>query len=88
MDAKKAIEYLYGVMEAGKIKNDYQQEVYEIAIEALGKQVARKIMYKNIPAYKYGSTTATCPSCEAIVEKPFAEDEYCSYCGQELDWEV
>lgn len=35
---EKAIEYFFRVMEAGDIRSDEQQEIYEIAIEALTLQ--------------------------------------------------
>lgn len=42
---ENAIEYFYNVMEAGNIKSDRQQEVYELAIDALGYM--NKLSKKN-----------------------------------------
>lgn len=42
MDNQKAIEYFYRQMELGYIKNDTQQETYELAIYALEKQLNDK----------------------------------------------
>lgn len=36
---KHAVEWFFNVMECGNIRNDKEQEVYEIAIDALNKQI-------------------------------------------------
>lgn len=45
----EAIEYFYRVMETGNIKNDIQQSAYEMAIDALEKQIPKKVNKKDIP---------------------------------------
>lgn len=53
-------------------------EALDMAIEALKKQIPKKVdgvcgEYKN----------AKCPICHSGLRFP---DEYCSWCGQKLDW--
>jgi len=56
-------------------------DIYETAIEALEKQIAKKpVIYK-------GTNRADCPICGMTVRgiaKPFGG--FCSKCGQRLDW--
>ena len=47
MDNKKAIEYFYRQMELGNIKNDIEQEVFELAIQALEKMNAPNLNIKE-----------------------------------------
>ena len=51
-------------------------EAYELAIEALEKQVSKK------PYWEYG--VWHCKSCGLDV---FRDDFFCPICGQEIDWE-
>lgn len=61
-------------------------EALQIAINALEKQIAKKvenkkyIFHKNstLLKHKYGE----CPVCKTMQE----DDEYCANCGQKLDW--
>lgn len=52
----------------------------ELAIEALEKQIAKKVIYEN---YAY-----ICPICGGIVEdEDKCRFDYCPDCGQKLLWE-
>ena len=54
-----------------------------IAVQALEKQVPKKVL--NLMLNADGTTTKVfkgiCPCCQCIVT-----NEYCSRCGQALDW--
>lgn len=55
-------------------------EEIDIAIEELEKQIPKKpIMRKDVAETYY-----ICPECEWEVDK--FDDNYCSDCGQKLDW--
>ena len=57
------------------------KEVRETAINALEKQIPKKPIFYN------GTNRADCPICRKIVRgisKPFGD--WCSGCGQKLDW--
>lgn len=65
---------------------DYEDEMLyekaiELAIKALEKQIARKPITYN------DTNRADCPICKATVraiKEPFGN--WCSICGQKLDW--
>lgn len=52
----------------------WQDEMCEIAIKALEKQIPKKPI-----KYKY---EIVCPSCKTLV----GSAPYCRYCGQALEW--
>lgn len=86
MTKNEAIEYFYKVMESGSIKNDIQQLAYETAIEALEKQIPKKVNNRalialSFPAYIRGD----CPVCRSryLTSK---DTNYCNVCGQKLDF--
>lgn len=91
MDEKKvreAIKYFKKMlfdMEGMKFK--YIPKYYETAIEALEKQLPKKVEYErgyiNNGFTKY--RMAKCPNCDRWHS---SRDEiiYCSKCGQRLDW--
>ena len=55
-------------------------EEIDAAIESLEKQIPKKpIMRKDVAETYY-----ICPECEWGVDK--FDDNYCSDCGQKLDW--
>lgn len=62
------------------------KETAEEVKATLEKHEAKKVVYKDVPAYKYGCLRATCPDCEYVVDKPITLENYCSFCGQKLDW--
>ena len=58
----------------------------EVAINALEKQIAKKIVINNIPktSWTKATTKYTCPSCDRVIG--FNGMNYCPTCGQKLDW--
>ena len=58
----------------------YDEEL-EVVVEALEKQVAKKLVV-------WDNGTQHCPNCEHDLTYISSEDEYCCRCGQKLDWSV
>ena len=60
----------------------------ETAIQALEKQMPKKVTWENARNGKiYVWAWACCPNCQTeICDEPFEECEFCSNCGQALDW--
>ena len=56
----------------------YIEEELELAIEALEKQVAKKLVV-------WDNGTQHCPNCEHDLTYISSEDEYCCRCGQRLE---
>ncbi|WP_252225289.1 MULTISPECIES: hypothetical protein [unclassified Clostridium] len=72
---EKAIEYLFLEMERGNIKNDYEQEVFETAIEALSKvKDSVKKEYKN-PNFKYEIGTILPNNMEIVNRRLVAKND-------------
>lgn len=70
-----AIEYFFSVMERGDIKNDEEQEMFEIAIEALNKvkdSITEK--YKN-PNFKYSKDDVLPDGTKIISHRLFAKND-------------
>ncbi len=63
---------------------DMIEERYDLAIEALEKQLSKKV---DIMDYPLDDINFRCPVCksEYICEKEH-EHFYCPTCGQKLDW--
>ena len=63
---------------------DMIEERYDLAIEALEKQLSKKV---DIMDYPLDDINFRCPVCksEYICEKEH-EHFYCTTCGQKLDW--
>ena len=61
-------------------QHDFVKEI-KIAIEALEKQVPKKAIEKYTD-YD-GSEAGLCPFCNEGVDE---EMNFCSYCGQAIDW--
>ena len=51
----------------------------ELAIQALEKQIPKKAVQKSYMV----KGTVVCPMCEFVT---LTGDNYCSHCGQKLDW--
>ena len=58
--------------------NNTLGKAMEIAIEALEKQIKRKVEFIS----KKGFEPVKCPVCHYILYNDF----YCPHCGQALDW--
>lgn len=84
MTNEEAIEILKGIMDDD---TDHHiawacgaSDAFEMAIEALEKQIPKKVRREHHP--KYGRATF-CPNCSRMdVECWF----YCPDCGQAIDW--
>lgn len=61
-----------------------EQEVFEMAIDVLNKQIPKKPIKKN------GYSVYTCPTCEELYSRRvvMSWEKYCPDCGQALDWSV
>lgn len=58
-------------------EDDYKAN--DMAIQALEKQIPKKPLQKSYMV----KDAVVCPICEFVVLKA---DNYCSHCGQHLDW--
>ena len=56
----------------------YDEEL-EVVVEALEKQVAKKLVV-------WDNGTQHCPYCEHDLTYISSEDEYCCRCGTKIDW--
>lgn len=80
MTLEEAISCLKADKEYLKDHNICDGEEIDAAIEALEKQIPKKpIMIKDTAETYY-----ICSECEMEVDK--FDDNYCSDCGQKLDW--
>jgi hypothetical protein len=82
---------LTGDIEPIEFQNQDNKDLYKanlIAIQALEKQIPKKV------TYDYGLNETRCPECKTIFgyAEEGEDDEYyapyCYECGQCLDWEV
>lgn len=88
MDTQKAIEYFSGKLE--RTLSDRRRKAYELALEALEKQEAKKVEIKEW-------SPAICPSCGYELSESVGDGYYrhptflerCPNpdCGQRLKWE-
>lgn len=62
----------------------WQQEACAIAIEAIKRQIPKKVKYDE-----YGKEEGYphCPTCGGTLINDFVGVAYCPNCGQNLDWE-
>lgn len=78
MNIEEAIKYLKEMA-----FQDYSGTPYEIAIEALAKQIPREPIgdLGSVPHYR-------CPSCNSaiVVYENGNKYPYCQWCGQAIDW--
>lgn len=88
MDTQKAIEYFSGKLE--RTLSNRRRQAYEVALEALEKQEAKKVEIKEW-------SPAICPSCgcelsESVGDGYFKHPTFLERCpnpdcGQRLKWE-
>lgn len=78
------------------MKEEHQEqfkEAYRMAIQALEKQIPKKVI-RNHTKYKPRQTdTFNCPACNSenvIIEDnaSYTQINYCNDCGQRLDWRM
>ena len=61
-------------------------EAMEIAINALEKQLTKKVNLRHIRKYD-GFDDGECPNCGMSVSRDCdGDDVFCPDCGQKLDW--
>ena len=87
MTAEKAIEHLENIA-IFSFQDGYTDEArkaLDMAIEALEKQVAKKVRIKYAnPKYEYYGYASFCPNCNRVVAEGWS---YCPDCGQALKME-
>lgn len=83
MTAKEALEYFKRRKEQTEL-NDRVQQAEDLAIKALEKQIPKKPKNEYTDNLDITTEIPVCPVCgdQSIYET----DEYCSDCGQRLDW--
>lgn len=67
------------------VKSDDIEEIINMSINALGKQIAKKPIqpYKTNEIWDWHYD---CPICKQIVGIGNIKDKYCNNCGQKIDW--
>ena len=83
---QEATDYFYKQMELGKIQNDEQQDMYEIAIDAIGKA---KLYDKKETAKEvlHNLNWDNCGNCNMPLVNYEVNDisgTYCKYCGHKI----
>lgn len=73
------------------VDEEERTDFYMAIIEALSKQVAKKVKMRD-QVFSKGRICITkkihrCPTCDATVYDDFRHN-YCDHCGQKLDWSV
>ena len=65
--------------------SDKAKEALEMGVDALEKQVAKKVRIKYAnPKYEYYGYASFCPNCNRVVAEGWS---YCPDCGQALKME-
>ena len=100
---REAIELLQreiSTLEAQKDYDEYGQPLfnesldvviggYELAIEALEKQLPKKPNFEGdgyAPDGTFVYDTWECPNCGECYEVDYDDYDYCPKCGQKIDW--
>lgn len=82
---EKSLEYFKNRL--SKTLSDKRREAYQDAVRALERQISRETLEKQLPKKPIENdgflSYYKCPKCKRIV--PLCS-EYCSDCGQRLDW--
>ena len=66
--------------------NNVSDEASEMAINALEKQIPKKVNLRHIRKYD-GYDDGECPNCGMSVSRECdGNDVFCPDCGQKLDW--
>lgn len=90
MTENEAIKELHGIRPRGGIIPQKRAEALDVAIQALEKQIPKK------PIRHTAWEDFKCPACGSTEIRPYDTEyreydkdckfEYCSDCGQKLDW--
>lgn len=88
-DIEKAIEYLNSAKEYAKSEHDELisdtekiLNVFDTAINALEKQLLKKVINATS---EYDGYYGSCASCKNIIYD-FTSPAFCKHCGQKLNW--
>ena len=75
----------HNISDLHRKKANGQKEVMQVTIEALEKQIPKKIKVCKTPNTSFGKarTYYVCPNCGA---KMCCDWKFCFECGQALDW--
>ena len=84
------IEY-YGGFEGQKKVAKLYSEAFDMAIEALEKQIPKKVKKEILTSNAFTQWRKyNCPNCGCFLysgsSKPFSAQPHCYRCGQALDW--
>lgn len=94
-DIERAIEYLKD-RKHSQI-TDWKVKSYDLAIQALEKQMPKKPFSRPYCEEEFDSgTDYICPNCKEMIVGSYTSDfkewvyrvDYCSNCGQKIDWEA
>ena len=82
MTESEAINELHKIRSRGGIIPQKRAEAIDVAINALEKQMPKKLI--NTCQYVSGC----CPNCKKYISDWLEYNEFmcCPYCGQKLDW--
>lgn len=68
-------------------KVDKTIEVFELAISALEKQIAKEHHHTKVFRCNSKARESICPSClGAIITAANEYPKHCTWCGQKIDW--
>ena len=85
MTENEAIKELHGIRPRGGIIPQKRAEALDMAIQALEKQIPKKVVKDGKRSYK-------CPCCGESAKTETGDSfidyrlDYCDGCGQKLDW--
>ena len=90
MNENEAIEWIESLRDSEDLQEFYYQDIFieslDMAIQALEKQIPKKVVPRHIRKYD-GFDDGECPTCgNSVLRDGFSNDVYCDYCGQKLDW--
>lgn len=85
MEESEAIRELHKIRPRGGIIPQKRAEALDVAIQALEKQIPKKVVKDGEQSYK-------CPCCGGCAKTETGDSfidyrlDYCDGCGQKLDW--
>ena len=86
MTESEAIKELHEIRPSGGIIPQKRAEAIDMAINALEKQIPKKVNLRHIRKYD-GFDDGECPNCGMSVSRDCdGDDVFCPDCGQKLDW--
>ena len=86
MTESEAIKELHKIRPIGGIIPQKRAESIDMAINALEKQIPKKVQLRHIRKFD-GFDDGECPTCGNSVSRDCdGTDNFCPDCGQKLDW--